>query len=53
MPVHRTTSNGHAAYQWGQSGKKYTYTVGNEASRKRAKQKAHLQGAAVEKSGGK
>ncbi len=53
MPVHRTTSNGKPAYQWGQSGKKYTYTAGNETARKRAKQKAHLQGAAAEKGGAK
>jgi hypothetical protein len=47
MPVHRTTKNGKPAYKWGKSGKAYTYTAGNEASRKRAKQKAIDQGVAV------
>ena len=47
MPVHRTTSNGKPAYQWGQSGAKYTYTPGNEESRRRAKAKAEAQGRAA------
>lgn len=51
MPVRRTTKNGRPAYQYGTSGAKYTYTPGNEASRKRAKQKAILQGEAIKKSG--
>jgi hypothetical protein len=47
MPVHRTTVNGRPAYQWGESGKKYTYTPGNAASREAAKKKAIKQGLAV------
>lgn len=51
MPVRKTTHNGKPAYQWGKSGKKYTYTPGNEASRKRAKAKAEKQGQAAYASG--
>lgn len=47
MPVHQTTHNGKPAYQWGDSGKKYTYTPGDEESRKRAKAKAEAQGRAA------
>lgn len=52
MPVQRCTKDGKPGYRWG--GPKagttcYTYTAGNEDSRKRAKQKAHLQGAAIGK----
>jgi hypothetical protein len=47
MPVHYTTSNGKPAYQWGTSGKKYTYKAGNAASRLAAKKKAIKQGLAV------
>lgn len=47
MPVHRTTSNGKPAYQWGNSGKKYTYKPGDKASRERAKAKAKRQGRAA------
>ncbi len=48
MPVHRTTKDGKPAYQWGDSGKKYTYTAGNVPSRELAKQKAARQGRAVQ-----
>lgn len=51
MPVQRGTSNGKPCYKWGNSGKCYTYTAGNEESRKRAKQKAEAQGRAVYSSG--
>ena len=47
MPIHTTTKNGRPAYQWGQSGAKYTYTAGNAASREKAKKKAINQGLAV------
>lgn len=53
MPVQSCSLNGKSGYQYGDSGKCYTYTKGNEASRKRAKRKAHLQGAAVESSSGR
>ena len=49
MPVHRTTTNGKPAYQWGKTGKKYSYTAGNESSRERAKKRAIQQGLAVAK----
>ena len=48
MPVHRTTKDGKPAYQWGDSGKKYTYEPGNVSSREQAKQKAARQGRAVQ-----
>jgi hypothetical protein len=50
MPVHRTTENGKPAYQYGQEGKKYTYTAGNEESRRRAREKAEKQGRAIKSS---
>ena len=49
MPVETCTEKGKPGYRWGSQGKCYTYTAGNEASRKKAKQKAHLQGAAIGK----
>lgn len=53
MPVHRTTANGKPAYQWGDAGKKYTYTANNAASRLAAKKKAIKQGLAVAQRTGK
>ncbi|GMU26172.1 MAG: hypothetical protein AMXMBFR16_10770 [Candidatus Uhrbacteria bacterium] len=53
MPVHRTTANGKPAYQWGEAGKKYTYTPNNAASRLAAKKKAIKQGLAVAQRTGK
>lgn len=47
MPVHTTTSKGRPAYQWGTTGKKYTYKAGDAASRLAAKKKAIKQGLAV------
>jgi hypothetical protein len=47
MPVHKTTSNGKPAFQWGASGKKYPYTPGNKVSAAKAKKKAIDQGLAV------
>lgn len=38
-------------YRWGDSGKKYYYTPGNESSRKRAKNKAEEQQEAAYASG--
>lgn len=49
MPIHRTTVDGKPAYQWGKTGKKYSYTAGSESSRERAKKKAIQQGLAVAK----
>lgn len=53
MPVKPCTSGGKPGYRWGDSGKCYVFTPGNEKSRNSAKQKAHLQGAAITKKGGK
>lgn len=50
MPVHRTTKGGKPGYQYGERGAVYTYTPGNEASRKRAKEKAAVQGYAIKQS---
>lgn len=47
MPIHRTTKNGKPAYQYGETGAKYTYTPGNKASRERAKEKARKQALAI------
>jgi len=55
MPIKQgyTTRNGERRgyYQWGDSGKKYLYTPGNERSRKRAKRKARKQQKAAYASG--
>lgn len=51
MPLERTTSRGKPGYRWGKSGKIYTYTSGDSASRERAKKKASAQGAAIRASG--
>lgn len=48
MPVVSCTEDGKPGYKWGEGGHCYTYTAGNEASRKAAKRKAHIQGAAIE-----
>jgi hypothetical protein len=47
MPVHRTTSAGKPAFQWGEHGHKYPFTAGNEASEKQAESKAEAQGKAA------
>jgi len=51
MPVHSCQENGKPGYQWGGHGKCYTYTKGNEESKKRAKDRAHKQGVAAYASG--
>lgn len=51
MPVHRGKDSKGPYYQWGDSGKKYHYTAGNEESRGRAKNKANKQGQAARASG--
>ena len=51
MPVHRGQDSQGPYYQWGDHGKKYYYTAGDEESRKRAKDKAEAQGAAAHASG--
>jgi len=53
MPVKECSSGGKLGYKYGDEGYCYTYTRGNESSRKSAKQKAHLQGSAIEARRGK
>jgi len=53
MPLHRTMKNGKPAYQYGTTGAKYTYTLGNVASRKAAKNKAIKQALAIARRTGK
>lgn len=40
MPIRQTTKDGKPAYQYGITGKKYTFNPNDEQSRKRAKEKA-------------
>lgn len=47
MPVKPCRKNGVPGYKWGDKGRCYTYQTGNEKSRKRAKQKAYIQGTAM------
>ena len=53
MPVKKCTKDGKPGYKYGDEGYCYTYASGNEKSRKSAKQKAHLQGSAIEARRGK
>jgi len=48
MPVKTCQEGGKPGYKFGDSGKCYTYTPGNEESRKRAKEKAARQGRAIQ-----
>ena len=47
MPVKTCKDDGRPGYKWGDKGKCYTYQPGDESGRKKAKEKAHLQGAAA------
>lgn len=51
MPVGPCSSNGKPGYRFGDSGKCYTYTPGNAASRKAARDKANMQERAARASG--
>ena len=55
MPIHRGYERHRGErmgyYQWGDSGKKYYYTPGNERARERAKAKAEKQRAAAHANG--
>lgn len=51
MPVTSCDSNGRPGYKFGNGGFCYTYEVGNESSKKRAKAKAKLQEIAARASG--
>jgi hypothetical protein len=48
MPVERGVDSDGPYYRWGTSGHKYHYTANNASSRTRAKDKAALQGRAIE-----
>ena len=52
MPVKLGQDKKGCYAQWGKQAK-YYYKCGDEKARDNAKRKAHLQGAAIEKSGGK
>jgi hypothetical protein len=47
MPIQECSRDGKPGYQWGESGKCYTYASGNEEARKEAKRKAYIQGYAI------
>lgn len=49
MPVHSGKDKQGHFYQYGNSGAKYRYNANSEESRKRAKRKAHMQEAKIEK----
>jgi hypothetical protein len=52
MPLMACTIKDKPGFKYGESGHCYTYTVGNEESRRRAKQLAILQGTAIAQSTG-
>jgi hypothetical protein len=47
MPVQACTLEGRPGYKFGDSGKCYTYSPGDESGRKEAKRLAYVQGAAI------
>lgn len=47
MPVKACSSKGKPGYQYGDAGKCYTYTPGDEEGRKEAKRLAYVQGSAI------
>jgi len=49
MPVQHCMKDGKPGYKYGEEGFCYTYTPGNEKERQEAKQKAYLQGVAIER----
>lgn len=50
MPVQACNDGGKPGYRYGQSGACYTYAAGDEGARRKAKQQAYIQGAAIEAS---
>jgi hypothetical protein len=48
MPVRSCQANRKPGFKWGSGGKCYTYTQGNEASRRAAISKAERQGRVIE-----
>lgn len=53
MPVQRNSDQYGSYYQWGKTGRKYRYIVGNAKSRMNAQQKASAQGRAIKANGGR
>ena len=51
MPINSCSENGKPGYRWGNKGACYTYTKGNEKSKKEARSKAGLQGIAANLNG--
>lgn len=51
IPIKKCKADGKPGFKWGDSGKCYTYTPGNEESIERARKKAEAQGAAAHASG--
>jgi hypothetical protein len=49
-PMQRCNSGGKPGFKWGNKGKCYTYSPGDQASIRRAKRKSRLQGRAIEAS---
>lgn len=47
MPIEECQEDNKPGYRYGENGKCYTYTAGDEESRNAAKQQAYLQGAAI------
>lgn len=52
MPVHACESDGKPGYAWGNQ-TCYTYTPGDDAGKREAERKAHVQGYAIEQQGAK
>lgn len=50
MPLVRCQKDGKPGVKWGEQGKCYTYTPGNAASIRRAREQAERQGRAIEAS---
>ena len=51
MPINSCSDGGSSGYKWGDSGKCYTYTAGDKASRSAAREKARMQGVAARLNG--
>ncbi len=51
MPIHLEKDNSGWFYQWGNSGKKYRFRLGNSKSKAEAKSKAGRQARAIYASG--
>lgn len=47
MPVRRGRDSEGPFYQWGETGRRYRYTPGDEEGRRRAKRRAEAQGRAA------